>query len=211
MFGELITLIEPDKRVGMPDALTVTLPYSRLDFGVPANLHIGGTMNTADRSIAVLDTALRRRFMFREIAPDAQLLKPIDGIPLGNVLTIINDRVEYLLDREHRIGHAFFMRCRHRDDIDAVMRDRVIPLLQEYFFENWSRVQAVVGDGFIGKRMIKAPPGIDGDARESWFVRHAFTSNAYLRLLDGTTLPDVAGHSETPEAGTSSGVQDKAA
>ena len=211
VFGELITLIEPDKRVGMPNALTVTLPYSKLDFGVPANLHIVGTMNTADRSIAVLDTALRRRFMFREIAPDAQHLKTIDGIPLGNVLTIINDRVEYLLDREHRIGHAFFMRCRHRDDIDAVMRDRVIPLLQEYFFENWGRVQAVVGDGFIGKRMIKAPPGIDGDARESWFVRHAFTTNAYLRLLDGTALPDVAGHSKTPEAGTSSGVQDKAA
>lgn len=183
VFGELITLLEPDKRLGMPNALTLTLPYSKKDFGVPANLHIIGTMNTADRSIALLDTALRRRFAFREMAPKAELLGTIDGIDLKSVITTINDRIEYLVDREHRIGHAFFMGCANRDEVDAVMRDKVIPLLQEYFFEDWSRIRAVLGDGFIGKRMIKAPPGIDGGDRESWIVRDSFTEDAYTRLL----------------------------
>lgn len=187
VFGELITLLEPDKRLGMPNALTVTLPYSKKkDFGVPANLHIVGTMNTADRSIALLDTALRRRFTFREIAPEPRLLGRVDNIDLRAVLETINDRVEYLIDREHRLGHAFFIACEDRAAIDAAMRDKVVPLLQEYFFEDWGRIAAVLGEGFIGKRTLKCPMG-EGEDRDSWFVRgdggSAFPVDAYDRLL----------------------------
>lgn len=184
VFGELITLIEPDKRLGQPNALKVRLPYSKREFGVTANLHIIGTMNTADRSIALLDTALRRRFRFEEIAPQPSLLKPIDGINLPRVLTVINDRIEYLHDREHRIGHAFFMGCQSRAAIDAAMRDKVLPLLQEYFFDDWSRIAAVVGEGFIAKRTLPVPPGVEaGEERVSWSVREVFPSDAYGILL----------------------------
>ncbi|MES3082304.1 McrB family protein [Sphingomonas faeni] len=183
VFGELITLIEPDKRLGMDNALTLTLPYSkRRDFGVPANLHIIGTMNTADRSIALLDTALRRRFVFQEIAPKPELLGTVDGIDLKAVLVKINDRIEYLIDREHRIGHAFFMGCSNRAAVNNVMRDKIIPLLQEYFFEDWSRIQGVLGDGFIGARKLPPPPGIEGEERDSWFVRGKFADDAFGRL-----------------------------
>lgn len=188
VFGELITLLEPDKRIGMPNALSVTLPYSKKSFGVPANLHVIGTMNTADRSIALLDTALRRRFRFKELAPDTSVQAFKDavqatGLPLDAILDTINDHIEYLIDREHRIGHAFFIGCQDRSDVEAVMRDKVIPLLQEYFFEDWSRIHAVLGDGFIGKRELQPPPGIDGDNVESWHVQPKFAQNAFERLL----------------------------
>jgi 5-methylcytosine-specific restriction protein B len=191
VFGELITLLEPDKRLGQGNALTVRLPYSKREFGVPSNLHVIGTMNTADRSIAQIDTALRRRFKFEEIAPDPSLLTTADGISLRQVLTVINQRIEYLIDRDHRIGHAFFMGDGGKDRraIDGTMRDKVIPLLQEYFFEDWSRIASVVGDGFLEKTTLKAPPGIMGDPRDSWSVRGVFLTDAYDRLLKGS-LPD---------------------
>jgi 5-methylcytosine-specific restriction protein B len=170
VFGELITLLEPDKRAGMDNALSVTLPYSKRQFSVPANLHIIGTMNTADRSIALLDTALRRRFNFREMAPEPELLPVIEDIDLNAVLTTINQRIEYLIDREHRIGHAFFIGCKTAEQVHAAMRDKVIPLLQEYFFEDWSRIHGVLGDGFIGSVTLKCPLG-EGEDRKSWFVR----------------------------------------
>ncbi len=194
VFGELITLIEPDKRLGMSNEITLTLPYSKKrDFGVPANLHIIGTMNTADRSIALLDTALRRRFVFRELAPDPSLLADASretGIDLVRVLTTINQRIEYLIDREHRIGHAFFIGCDSSDKVHATMHDKVIPLLQEYFFEDWSRIAAVLGNGFIGHQTLKCPMG-EGNDRKSWFVRWqkqadgstGFPADAYSRLL----------------------------
>ena len=194
VFGELITLIEPDKRLGMANEITLTLPYSKKrDFGVPANLHIIGTMNTADRSIALLDTALRRRFIFREMAPDPDLLADAcnkTGIDLVRVLATINQRIEYLIDREHRIGHAFFIGCDGADKVHEAMRDKVIPLLQEYFFEDWSRIAAVLGGGFIGHHTLKCPMG-EGDDRKSWFVRwekqvdgsSGFPVDAYTRLL----------------------------
>ncbi|MEQ1652731.1 MAG: hypothetical protein ABL897_09600 [Hyphomicrobium sp.] len=142
-------------------------------------------MNTADRSIALLDTALRRRFNFREMAPVASLLTDASkrtGIDLVRVLTTINQRIEYLIDREHRIGHAFFIDCETVEQVEAALRDKVIPLLQEYFFEDWSRIHAVLGDGFIREGKLDPPPGIEGDRVSSWSVLSPFKPDAFDRL-----------------------------
>lgn len=150
IFGELITLLEPSKRLGMEEQMIVTLPLSKEPFGVPANLHVIATMNTADRSIATLDIALRRRFRFEERMPDASVLENTLAaskvkekvIALFNVL---NQRIEFLIDRDHMLGHAIFMGVVSYSDLREVMRYNVIPLLQEYFYGEWDKIALVLG------------------------------------------------------------------
>ncbi|EAL6662907.1 AAA family ATPase, partial [Campylobacter jejuni] len=139
IFGELITLIEPSKRIGEKEELKVTLPYSGEKFGVPKNVYIIGTMNTADRSITSLDTALRRRFEFIEMMPDvSKLSMDCEGINLQELLKAINTRIEYLLDREKTIGHAFFVSVENLEDLKKVFQNKIIPLLQEYFYNDYA-------------------------------------------------------------------------
>ncbi len=151
VLGELITLLEPDKRLGASEELRAELPYSRDMFGVPDNVYVIGTMNTADRSLALLDTALRRRFEFREMRPELDLLKDIvvQGVEVAQMLSTVNDRIELLYDREHAIGHAFFLSLRDDPSIAAlahIFGTKILPLLQEYFFEDWERIRLVLGD-----------------------------------------------------------------
>ena len=151
IFGELITLIEDTKRLGKPEETTAILPYSGKPFGVPDNVYILGTMNTADRSIALLDTALRRRFSFVEMMPDCSVVEDIvvEGINISKMLNIINQRIEVLYDREHTIGHAFFTKLTNDStvtELGNIFKKSIIPLLQEYFYEDYQKIQLVLGD-----------------------------------------------------------------
>ena len=151
IFGELITLIEPSKRLGQSEELQAKLPYSHEVFGIPDNVYLLGTMNTADRSIAMLDTALRRRFSFVEMMPDSGVLDgvEVEGISISGLLTTLNRRIEVLFDREHTLGHAFFTPLRQSRSIQTlgeIFRDKVVPLLQEYFYDDYEKICLVLGD-----------------------------------------------------------------
>ncbi|MFA5536349.1 MAG: AAA family ATPase [Bacillota bacterium] len=152
IFGELITLIEPSKRIGAREQLRASLPYSRQNFGVPSNVYIIGTMNTADRSIAKIDVALRRRFNFIEMLPESATLKDIlvDGIDISEMLDTLNRRITVLLDREHVIGHSYFLQPLKADPsierLASIFENEIIPLLQEYFYDDYEKIQLVLGD-----------------------------------------------------------------
>lgn len=159
IFGELITLIEEDKRLGKEEALEVTLPYSKEKLGVPPNLFIIGTMNTADRSVEALDTALRRRFCFEEIQPNPDLIATegklkekhgvLDTISLPTVLETINNRIEILSNRDHKMGHSYFMKVETVEDLRDTFKKNIIPLLQEYFYNDYEKIGWVLGEGFF--------------------------------------------------------------
>lgn len=187
ILGELITLIESSKRIGEDEELKVTLPYSNEPFGVPRNLYIIGTMNTADRSIALIDTALRRRFSFTEMMPDSKhladiRLKDAQDLRLNELLDSMNNRIEFLLDREHTIGHAFFFEkaiyCSDGnyewyeitlDSIKSIFQHKIIPLLQEYFYDDYAKINAVLNDNKmiekIDSKVDKIFPKIAENAR----------------------------------------------
>jgi 5-methylcytosine-specific restriction protein B len=154
IFGELITLVELDKRIGAKNELRVKLPYSKPEFGVPANLSVIGTMNTADRSIAFIDIALRRRFQFKEMMPDLELVEnivgAIGGVSVKTLLGTINRRIEFLYDRDHMIGHSYFLECRSLADLRDTILKNIIPLLQEYFYGDWEKICLVLGCGNNG-------------------------------------------------------------
>lgn len=193
IFGELITLIEPSKRIGASEQLRALLPYSGQNFGVPDNVYIIGTMNTADRSIAMIDTALRRRFEFIEMQPDSTTLKDVlvDGIDIAEMLDTINKRITVLLDREHTIGHSYLLPLKTDPTIEnlaAIFENRIIPLLQEYFYDDYEKIQLVLGDNqkpddstrFIVKKTdaVKLFGNADVDFPEYYEVN----SEAFMRI-----------------------------
>jgi len=168
IFGELITLIETDKRINGDKGMRITLPYSREPFGVPENLDIYGTMNTADRSIALLDTALRRRFRFKELMPDSSKIAGSDGtgnivdedgnqINLRRMLDAMNHRIRFLLSRDLMLGHAYLCPVANLTQLKTVFLNQFIPLLQEYFYEDWHKIQLVFRDIDATGKLVEAP------------------------------------------------------
>jgi 5-methylcytosine-specific restriction protein B len=208
VFGELITLIERDKRAAFDTdgrqlrGLVVRLPGSTPEeapFGVPENLDIYGTMNTADRSIALLDIALRRRFDFEEMEPEYdQLDTLIEEVDLGALLQRINDRLEYLIDRDHRIGHAYLLKVRTIEELNLVFEHQIIPLIQEYFFDDLSRVADVLQtsggappfircDALVYRDLFpESPPESGGDERHSYSATpsHSWTAESYRGVYE---------------------------
>lgn len=194
VFGELITLVEDDKRMEWRDGrwdggIRLRLPYSHAvrpelpEFGVPSNLYIVGTMNTADRSIALLDLALRRRFTFVELMPDPSLLGNVDDVDLGQLLMVLNQRITLLRDRDHQIGHSYFMGIEDVDDLRFAWYHRVMPLLQECFYNDPERLNAVVGDEFL--RPVQVDPAT-ASALEQWY--DVDTARFEVADLDDETL-----------------------
>ena len=201
IFGELITLVEKSKRLGQKDELSLTLPYSNEPFGVPDNLYIIGTMNTADRSIALLDTALRRRFSFIEMMPDENKLKEVEknkgikGILLSKLLAAINENITALYDREHQIGHTYFMDINTIEDLKDAFQQKIIPLLQEYFFDDREKIDQILNkNGFIipkpyskdsSKKIFDILPKSKNPKKDKWK-----DPALYKKIYGGNNEPD---------------------
>lgn len=198
IFGELITLIEDTKRSGAPEALSITLPYSNELFNVPNNLYLIGTMNTADRSLAMMDAALRRRFDFVEMLPDSDALSDIsiDGVNIKELLDVINKRISYLYDNEHLIGHAFFTSLLATskpkiEDLDIIFRDSVIPMLLEYFYGDHEKVSRILGGAFIKEKSYESLEELFPEGTPTLVPQYTLDENdfgkpsSYQRVIDG--------------------------
>jgi 5-methylcytosine-specific restriction protein B len=206
VFGEIITLIEDDKRLGEENELSLILPYSKEDFGVPSNLYVIGSMNTADRSIALLDIALRRRFTFLEMMPDYSIIdEEIDTIKLKLLLETINSRISSLIDRDHQIGHSYFcgiinkLRTTGIEDAKNELRfvwyKKIIPLLQEYFYNNGERLKIVLGD-FISEDNSNSK---DIELQEKALNR-SYNINEFENWSEfSVALNNIMGHKENKE------------
>lgn len=187
IFGELITLIEPDKRLGAKHEVTVTLPYSGIEFGVPENVHIIGTMNSVDRSIALVDMALRRRFQFIAVRPDKSLVNSdsISGLDLKNVFSRLNEKIATLLGSEYQIGHSYFMgdRANSVEALKSTWFGSILPLLQEYLFDDWSKMKALVGDFVIENQVSGLEDVAVAKAVYGTFVEESISDEKFIELM----------------------------
>ena len=216
IFGELITLIEMDKRLGGKEELTLTLPYSKQNgFGVPSNLYIIGTMNTADRSVETLDTALRRRFSFTEVPPNLDILRacsPLKDVAeedfllpnalarLVKLMSVINNRIEKLLDKDHMIGHSYFLSVETLEDLKMVFKSKIIPLLQEYFYGDIAKIGLVLGEAFF-EAPEKSSTSIfarfshdaidDLSERKVYRLKHKWDDDEFIQALEAMINPNV--------------------
>lgn len=222
IFGELITLIEPTKRLGAPEALKARLPYSRMEFGVPDNVHILGTMNTADRSLTALDIALRRRFAFERIAPEPELLAAMrlgdSGYTVADLLRTMNRRIAALIDQEHCIGHAPFMKLPRgqvsADELADIFRHAILPLLEEYFFEDWQKIRLVLNDQQKPETAHQFVVAVDDDedlfgpefapSEPGWKMNPAALARmtAYVRIVDAAATCTEAEEADRAAKGT---------
>jgi Cdc6-like AAA superfamily ATPase len=192
VFGELITLIEDDKRMGKNEALKITLPYSKEEFGVPCNLHIIGTMNTADRSVEALDSALRRRFSFIEINPKPEELNvTMDGINLTKMLEVLNRRLAVLKDNDHTIGHAWLWNVTNFMELKEVFGNKILPLLKEYFYNDYEKLGLVLGDAFFKiKEQVNSKMFASFSGGNSLAVQYDQAWQYQLKSIDELTVSD---------------------
>jgi hypothetical protein len=186
IFGELITLLEPDKRIGEKEEIRLLLPYSKDDFGVPSNVYVIGTMNTADRSVEALDTALRRRFSFIPMMPEYEgLNEECDGVNLKLLLEKINDRLTALKDRDHTIGHAWLWNLTTIDSLRFVFKDKIIPLLQEFFYNDYEKLGLLLGERFIQTEII-ANNNFFAPFERGKGLRNQYTNKAVHRITESS-------------------------
>lgn len=180
VLGELITLLEPEKRAGQLESVNVQLPYSKSPFGVPNNLYIIGTMNTSDRSATLLDFALRRRFQFQECLPNYDLLQTVGQVDVSQILQTINLRIAHLLDENHVIGHTYFLNIKRLEDLQQVFAHNILPLLQAYFYNDLSKLGQILGKAFIKQRTDAPEAAIFSSFDDGFNVQISATANYYI-------------------------------